>query len=87
MMQQGTRRLNAGENMYFQSGEPTLDEMLSASTVITMMKGDGVEPDDLRVLLCEMSRRLKCHRAFRRSSGYLMPGVPIRHGVRERHRA
>ena len=72
---------------WLSGGEPTLDEMLSDQTVITLMKRDSVDPDDLRVLLREMSRRLKCHRAFRRSSGYLMPGVPVRHGVRERHRA
>jgi hypothetical protein len=70
--------------MYFQSDEPSLDEMLSAPTVITMMKGDGVEPDDLRALLHDMSRRLKCHRVFRRSSGHLIARAPTRHGVRER---
>jgi hypothetical protein len=65
--------------MYFQSGEPTLDEMLSAPTVVTMMKGDGVDPDNLRVLLRDMSRRLKCHRA----SLPLTPRVPTRHALRQ----
>ena len=32
--------------MCWLSGEPTLDEMLFDSTVITMMKRDGVAPDD-----------------------------------------
>jgi hypothetical protein len=43
-------------------GEPTLDEMLFDPTVITMMKRDGVSPGNLRVLLLEMSRRLKRQR-------------------------
>jgi hypothetical protein len=37
--------------MCWLSGEPTLDEMLFDPTVITMMKRDGVAPDDVRVLL------------------------------------
>ena len=44
---------------WLSGGEPTLDEMLSDQTVITLMKRDSVDPDDLRVLLREMSRRLK----------------------------
>jgi hypothetical protein len=69
--------------MYFQSGEPTLDEMLSAPTVVTMMKGDGVDPDNLRVLLRDMSRRLKCHRVFHHASLPLTPRVPTRHALRQ----
>ena len=47
--------------MGWQSGEPTLEEMLSDPTVIIMMKRDSVDPDDLRALVREMSRRLKRH--------------------------
>jgi hypothetical protein len=50
--------------MRWLSGEPTLDEMLFDPTVATMMKRDGVDADDLRVLLQEMSRLLKRHRVF-----------------------
>ena len=69
--------------MYFQSGEPSLDEMLSAPTVVTMMRGDGVDPDNLRVLLHDMTRRLKSHRAFLRSSLLLTPRVATRHALRQ----
>ena len=82
--------------MCWLSGEPTLDEMLFDPTVITMMKRDGVTPDDVRVLLQEMSRRLKLQEMSRRlkrlrvSPGppaQLMRRVPTRHGVREYHPA
>jgi hypothetical protein len=65
--------------MCWLSGEPTLDEMLCDTTVITMMKRDGVAPDDLRVLLLEMSRRLKRHRVSP-ASPQLLPRVPAHHG-------
>jgi hypothetical protein len=48
--------------MCWLSGEPSLDAMLSDTTVITMMKRDALAPDDLRALLQEMSRRLMRHR-------------------------
>jgi hypothetical protein len=71
--------------MCWLSGEPTLDEMLFDPTVITMMKRDGVAPDDVRVLLQEMSRRLKRPRVSPGPSAQLMRRVPTRHGVREYH--
>jgi len=40
-------------------GEPTLDEMLVDPTVLAVMKRDGVDPDDLRKLLGEMSQRVR----------------------------
>jgi hypothetical protein len=69
--------------MCWLSGEPTLDDMLFDPTVITMMKRDGVAPDDLRVLLQEMSRRLKRHRVYRHLSSD--PRLPVhgQHRVRE----
>ena len=45
--------------MCWLSGEPTIDEMLVDPTVITMMSRDGVEPDDARLLIRDVSRRLK----------------------------
>jgi hypothetical protein len=65
------------------SGEPTLDEMLFDPTVIAMMKRDGVAPDDLRVLLQEMSRRLKLRRVSPGPPARLMPRLPTRHDARE----
>jgi hypothetical protein len=47
--------------MSWLSGEPTIDEMLLDPTVITMMKRDGVAPDDVRLLIRDVSRRLKRH--------------------------
>src|SRR5260221_10535235 len=41
-------------------GEPTVDEMLLDPTVIAMMSRDGVEPDDVRLLIRDVSSRLKC---------------------------
>ena len=73
--------------MCWLSGEPTLDEMLFDPTVITMMKRDGVAPDDVRVLLQEMSRRLKRLRVSPGPPAQLMRRVPTRHGVREYHPA
>jgi hypothetical protein len=61
--------------MCWLSGEPVLDEMLFDPTVITMMKRDGVAPDDLRVLLLEMSRRLKRHRVSPAPPSQPMPPV------------
>ena len=40
-------------------GEPTIDEMLLDPTVIAMMSRDGVEPDDVRLLIRDVRRRLK----------------------------
>jgi hypothetical protein len=71
--------------MYVQSGEPTLDEMLSAPTVVSMMKGDGVDPDNLRTLLRDMSRRLTCPRVLRRSSVPQTPRSATRHAMRQHH--
>jgi hypothetical protein len=45
--------------MCWLSGEPTIDEMLLDPTVITMMSRDGVEPDDVRLLIRDVSGRLK----------------------------
>jgi hypothetical protein len=45
--------------MRWLSGEPTIDEMLVDPTVITMMKRDGVRPDDVRSLIRDVSRHLK----------------------------
>jgi hypothetical protein len=73
--------------MCWLSGEPTLNEMLCDTTVITMMKRDGVAPDDLRVLLLEMSRRLKRHRVSSGPPAQPMPRVPTHHDVREHHPA
>ena len=73
--------------MCWLSGEPTLDEMLCDTTVIAMMKRDGVAPDDLRVLLLEMSRRLKRHRVSPGSPAQPMPRAPTHHDVREHHSA
>lgn len=50
-------------------GEPTLDEMLSDPTVITMMQRDDVKPDDVRLLVEKMSRRLKDRRMHRHPTG------------------
>jgi hypothetical protein len=69
--------------MCWLSGEPTLDEMLFDPTVTAMMKRDGVAPDDLRVLLQEMSRRLKRRRVSPGPLPQLTPRVATRHGARE----
>ena len=45
--------------MCWLSGEPTVDEMLLDPTVIAMMSRDGVEPDDVRLLIRDVSSRLK----------------------------
>jgi hypothetical protein len=37
--------------MEWLQGEPTLDDVLSDPTVLTMMKRDDVDPDDLRMFL------------------------------------
>jgi hypothetical protein len=68
-------------------GEPTVDEMLCDTTVITMMKRDDVAPDDLRVLLLEMSRRLKRHRVSPGSPVQPMPRASTHHDVREQQPA
>jgi hypothetical protein len=66
--------------MRWLSGEPTIDEMLVDPTVITMMKRDGVEPDDVRLLVRDVSRRLK-----RRTRPVVQPPVPP--NARELNRA
>ena len=73
--------------MCWLSGEPTLDEMLCDTTVITMMKRDDVAPDDLRVLLQEMSRRLKRHRVSPAPPAQPIPRAATHHDVREYHPA
>ena len=45
--------------MCWLSGESTVDEMLLDPTVIIMMRRDGVEPDVVRSLIRDVSRRLK----------------------------
>ena len=62
------------ETVRWLSGEPTIDEMLADPTVITMMKRDGVEPDDVRLLI----RRLKPDpRSNRLPSGMPFPAAPF----------
>jgi hypothetical protein len=73
--------------MCWLSGEPTLDEMLCDTTVITIMKRDEVAPDDLRVLLQEMSRRLKRHSVFPAPPVQRMSRASTHHDVREHHPA
>jgi hypothetical protein len=45
--------------MVWLEGEPTLDDMLSDPTVLTLMKRDDVDPDDLRMFLEDVRSALK----------------------------
>src|SRR6266853_3963521 len=60
-----TKRMNTARTLgrrtmcWLFGGEPTLDEMLVDPTVLAVMKRDGVDPDDPRKLLGEMSQRVR----------------------------
>ena len=45
--------------MCWLSDEPTIDEMLVDPAVIAMIRRDGVEPDDVRLLIRDVSSRLR----------------------------
>lgn len=64
-------------------GEPMVEDMLCDPIIMTIMKRDGVAPDDLRALLQEMSRRLTGSRVSPGPSARLKPTVPAGRGVRE----
>ena len=66
--------------MCWLSGEPTIDEMLLDPTVITMMKRDGVEPDDVWSLIRDVSSRLRRHARSTIQSAE-RPSAPRWHGA------
>jgi hypothetical protein len=56
--------------------EPTLDEMLSASIIRAVMAADGVDPQELAVMLRQIGRSLLIRSPRRRARAGTSPSKP-----------